>query len=641
MALLDPFFQWYDSIWGRQGQVHSAIQTMPAFETIEALNDYYASLNESVKKDPAVMGAYNQRAAIVANIHSSFRDPLAVFLEGALDKWIAAVGSLENMGPDQAKTKLAEISAKVIEIFGASAALDVGAGTLTFGAGEASAINTKELLKWLGFGAILAAVAHDPVKIGLLRPYQDSLEATFRNRRPDYQGILNAYKQRSLSTIPITDIDQISDEVMDKVEVDNNKNMDEYGAMWGYPDKWITIEKDAATRALTFGNLTSMARMGHYNRQLAIFSRWTYGLDRRLMYQSLDALETMRDVGLWKGFRSMVEPSYVQGLIDADDLKEYWTRILVPTPVQEWALLRLTKSRERYATKELKLEGVKQRDLTRADFQKAYVEGIIDLPTFESKLHSLGYDDDEVVVIVKLTEASKKGPTSTKCKRLSLSDYELAHKNGILTTDQVIDRLQGEYCDADIEIERQLLALDDLTSDASIRERDLSVSEITTAYIDDLMTRERMVSYLGQIGYDAEETEYLAGIADIKKELAGAKAAKDGTKTSVTKQRDLTLSQLTQAFVANVIDEGAYQGDLHALGYDSNEVSILLSLARIKKKLPSVEGLKRLPLSDYEKAAAYGLISNDDVLARMQGEYTDYDIGLEKIMLANGIARKG
>ncbi len=607
----------------------------------ERIKQQWDALPDWAKTNDVIKWTYQQNLAQAEYTENGLQKEYEGAIKNTVQEWVTYVGQFNDITPENAQAKLAEITAKATEIFAASSLIDMGFGMLPNGAGDVSSRNTKQLLKWLGFGAVIAAIAHDPLKIGVLRPYQDMLEATFRNRRPDYQGILNAYKQRSLSTIPITDINQITDAVMDEVEVDNNVNMDAYGASWGYPQKWITIEKDAATRALTFGNLSAMARLGHYDRQMSIFSLWTYGLDRRLMYPALDALEAMRDVGVWKGFRSMVEPSYVQGLIDQSDLVEYWTRILVPQDVQTWALARLTKSREKFAAKEASTGLNKQRDLTRADFAKAYLEGIIDLATFEAKLTQLGYDPDEISVIVKLTDNTKKTPASSKCKRLSLSDYELAHKNGILTTDQVISRLQGEYCDADIEIERQLLALNDLTAEAPIRERDLSVSELTTAYVDGLMTRDRMISYLHQIGYDDEETTYLADIADIKKGIADAKAGKAVTAGTVQKERDLTLAQLTAAYVQNVIDENTYTADLASLGYDTAEVSILLKLAQIKKKLPTVTGLKRLPLSDYEKAEAYGLITSDDVLSRMQGEYTDFDIGLEKMMLAQGIARKG
>ncbi len=639
MAWLDDTWDWFQKVTGMPQQSQAAIDHMRKIKVPDELEEFWKGLADTQKNDYNVLMAYKKRQSELSPISI---DPVAGFIEERLKDWVEYTKTFSDVTPENAQKTLSELSAKVIEIFAASAAIDMALAAIpTTTEGVASSANTKEWVKWLGFGAVIAAVAHDPVKIGILRPYQDSLEATFRNRRPEYTGILNAYRQRSLSTIPITDINDITDELMDKVEADNIRNMDTYGAQWGYPDKWITIDKDAATRAMTFGNLSSMARMGHYDRKLAIFSLWTYGLDRRLMYAGLNALETMRDVGLWKGFRSMVEPGYVQGIIEEADLREYWNKILVPAEVQDWTLLRLTKSRERYAEKEAKAELGKQRDLTRADFVKAYNAGIIDLAALKTKLSALGYDAEEIDVIVKLADASKKTAAPEGCKRLPLSDYELAHRNGLATMDKVLQRMAGEYCQADIDLEKQLLEIDDLTTDAPAQERDLSVSEITAVFVDGAISAAEMDTYLEKLGFDEQERAWLTTLAEVKKAAADAKAAKAAGKAAVQKERDLTRADWTFEYVHNRISQTQYETALAGLKYDASEIEMLVDIANVKKKLPGIEGLKRLPLSDYEKAMDHGLIPTNDVIARMQGEYSEADISLEKLMIANGIHRKG
>ncbi len=636
MGKLDDFMTWVDNLGLRNAQVNATIATMKIIETEDVLDEQYNNLRESVRNDPTVQAMYITRKSQVKGKKSGSLDPVAEFIEGALDKWVSAVGDLSDITPEKSKEKLADISAKVIELFGASAAIDYVAGSMTMSGGDASSKNTKELLKWLGFGAVLAAVAHDPVKIGLLRPYQDHLEATFRNRRPEYVGILNAYKQRSLSTTVVEDTDKITDELMDTIETENNANMDFYGAQWGYPQKWITIEKDAATKAMTFGNLMAMARLGYYDKGMSVFSLWTFGIDRRLMKTALKAIETSRDVGMWKGFRSMVEPSYVQGLIEESDLVEYWTKILVPPDVQTWALLRLRKSREKFAAKELKLENAASKDLTKSDWMQAYERNIISVDELKTKLAALGYDAIEIDILVKLADSKKVGPTSSGCKHLPLTDYELAHRNGILTLDQVLDRMKGEYCPADIDLEKQLLEISDLTSDAPAAERDLTVSQLSQAYVDDLIDSAQLGASLIALGFDAAETTILVSFADAKKDIAAAKTKKTKNSSGLAVERDLTLSQLTAAYVQNVIDEVTYTTDIGSLGYDASETAILLKLAQIKKKLPSLEGLKRLPLGDYEKAWKYGQLTADQVLDRMKGEYREEDIQLERLLLTIG-----
>jgi hypothetical protein len=628
--------QWIKDRLDENRAINAAVEDLRKCESIPALDLLVASFPAEIRDYPSVKMEIITNRKRIEREHAELKDPLAVFIEGALTNWIKYVETLGPTTPEESKQKLSEISAKVMEVFGASAAIDIGLGMLPNGAGEASTGNSKELLKWLGFGAVIAAIAHDPVKIGVLRPYQDNLEATFRNRRPEYVGILNAYRQRSLSTTVVTDTSLITDDLMDTIETENNANMDFYGAQWGYPQKWITIEKDAATKAMTFGNLMAMARLGYYDRGMSIFSLWTYGIDRRLMKSALQSIETARDVGMWKGFRSMVEPSYVQGLIEESDLTEYWTKILVPPDVQSWAILRLRNSRAKYAAKELKLENAASKDLTKADWTKAYQDDIISLDEYKTKLTALGYDAAEVDVLVKLADLKKVGPTSTACKHLPLSDYELAHRNGILTLDQVLQRMQGEYCQADIDLEKQLLEINDLTSEAPAKERDLTVSQLSEAYVDGLIDLSGLTTSLTALGYDAAESAILISFAEQRKTAAAARVQKAGTAGSVTKERDLTLSQLTAAYVDNIIDEAAYTTDLGTLGYDASETTILLKLAQIKKKLPSVVGLKRLPLSDYEKAWKYSQLTADQVLDRMRGEYREEDIQLERLLLTIG-----
>lgn len=639
--VLENLFELYESIWGNQGKIDSWTRTLNEAWSIESLNVAWSHVPDELKTESAILKIYQARAQNLTDVHTTLKDPLAGFISGALDKWLDSIKDLDKVTPDNSKEKLSELSAKIIEIFAVSAAVDIGLGMLPNGAGEASSTNTKELLKWLGFGAVLAAIAHDPVKIGVLRPYQNFLEMTFRNRRPEYVGIIKAYTQRSLSTIPITDTDQITDEVMDKIEVDNNSNMDKFGAMWGYNDEWITIEKDASTRAVSLGGLMAMARLGYYNKGLTIFSLWTAGIDRRVMKQAMSAVETSRDVGMWKGFRSMVEPAYTQGLIEAEDLKEYWTKILVPQDVQDWAMLRLTKSREKYLDKEKGTAKALTKNLTRADFTKAYELGFIDKPQLTEKLTGLGYDADEIDIIIKLADHAKSTTPTSKLKHLPLSAYEKAHSWEIIQADKVLSMMEGVYSPEDIEIEKQFLAYDDLGKELIPGERDLTAAQLTTAYVSGIIDEVKLSADLLSMGYDDEETSILTSIAKVRKGVAVEVSGKAGNAAVVAKERDLTQSQILEAYRLGLESLEDTKSYLKKLGYDDNEVNLLISIADIKKGMKATGGLKRLPLSDYEKCEAYNLITAEQVIERMQGEYSEFDIGLEKLMLANAIARKG
>ncbi len=209
--------------------------------------------------------------------------------------------------------------------------------------------------------------------------------------------------------------------------------------------------------------------------------------------------------------------------------------------------------------------------MTRADIITAYKLELIKKTEAESRLGKLEYDDAEIDFILNIADAQKKPPAAEVCKKLPLSDYEKAFENGIITKQAVLDRIKGEYCDADIAIEDEFLDLAALTAEAAPKEKDLSISQLTSSYNLGLMT-----------------------LAD-------------------------------------------FNAGLDKLGFDDEEKKILTELADIKKTLSGTGKLKHLTLADYEKLYANGIVTLDDVLARMKGEYTDDDIQLERLGLLAGV----
>lgn len=624
----------------------------------EELDKMWAGFTEEQKGNPATQNLYDTLKEIYSKRNKDIVDPFTEIIAGWIDvvKDITSRYKLDD--PENAFENATKMAKEILALNTIIQAIEFSLGALPNDMGTVAATKVRSMWTWLGFGAIINAVAHDPVKIGVLRPWMRTIEATYRNRSLDQRDAMEAYIQRSLSesrvvddpSIPeggeLRDVDgkqvrfydlaKITDADMDAIEVENDAMLDLTMAQYGTTPWGVSVMQDYATRSLSFGNLSQLARMGHHQKDIALFSLWGYGLDRRLMKRALEALETIQTVSLWKGFRSMVEPGYVQGLIDADDMKEYWTHILVPEKVQEWAMVRLTKSREKYLAKEQRQQDALTKDLTKADWTTAFVLGNIDESAYKTKLSSLGYDDAEVQVLVANAKSRIKNDTVKDCKKLPLSDYELAHRNGLLTIDQVLDRMKGEYCQTDIDLESQLLQIDDLTTDAPARERDLTASTVTTAYVESVKTKDETTAYLGKLGYDDQEISTLMSLAEIKKDAYEARYARQGPGESVQKERDLTLAQLTTAYVDNIIDEAAYTTDLGGMGYDTTETAILIKLAQIKKKLPTVTGLKRLPLGDYEKAWKYAGMTIEQVLDRMRGEYREEDIQLEKLLLEVG-----
>lgn len=459
MTLVDDFWIWYDSIWGKRAHISDAVKILPNWTNMEAMQNYYKSLPVEVQNEPTVQAIYQQRLLELDGIHGGIENPLKPLIMGMLNDWKTNVAKYDIEDPAKADEKLAGLAADVLAMSAAAGAIELALGAFPNGEGTVASMKVSQLMGWLGLGAVVTAVAHDPVKIGLLRPYQDSLEAHFRNRRPDDNMLFRTYQQRSLSPTKITDVNLIDDKLMTQIETENDTFWDREIAKWGYSETFANSLKDAATRTMSFGNLMALARQGRLNRGMAIFSLWGYGLDRRLMKPALDVLDQTNEVANYDGFRAIIEPAYTEGAIEEADIKAYYDRIHVPADVQSWILPRLKKKREAYLLKQAGSTTTKERDLTVSQVQQAYQNQLMDRAHAQNSILTLGYSLDEVKILLDLAEMRRKLPSAQTLKRLTLTDYEKAHKNGLITQDAVLARMRGEYAPEDIELERKLLEI--------------------------------------------------------------------------------------------------------------------------------------------------------------------------------------
>lgn len=440
-------------------QIPSTLATMRIIDTEDVLEEQWDNLSDRVKSDPAVKAAYETRKKQVKGKRSQDLDPVENFMNGALTNWLETIKKYESSDPAMAKENLVKLSADVMKIAAGSAAIDMIVGSAPNGLGEASSANTKQILAWLGVGAVVAAVAHDPVKIGLLRPYQDTLEQTFRNRRPDDFALFQAYKTRELSPVKVDDLAKLDDAEMDRIEADNQKVYDAEISKWGYSEWFANALSRSATATLNFSQLSALARQGLLTRGLAIYSLWGQGLDRTVMKPALDALMSQNRISNYEGFRAQIEPAYIEGIVSEADLVDYWNKINVPQDVQAAMLPRFRKKREAFTLKMTQGAPAKEKDLTVSQIQQAYQNGLIERAQAQNNIISVGYSLDEAKILLDLAEMRRKLPGATNLKKLTLTDYEKAFKNGLLTLEDVLDRMRGEYTPQDIELERGLLEI--------------------------------------------------------------------------------------------------------------------------------------------------------------------------------------
>jgi hypothetical protein len=454
----EGFLRWLQESWGRSNQNNEAIRSLLAAGSAQDLDIRWQKIPPDIQAVQAVRETYQACKNALESGIPLLADPLSKFIQQALHKWKESTGDLKGVDPENAEKKLAQMTASAIEVIAAATLIDLGLGAIpTTTEGVVSSNATRHLMTSLGVGAVIAAFSHDPVKVALLRPYQDNLEATYRNRRPDDFALFQAYRTRELAPEIVDDARELTDEAMVRIETENDRIYDKEIMYWGYSEEFARSLARSATSTPTFGNLMALARIGLLDRGLAMYSLWGQGMDKVTMPALLDGLEQMNIISNYQGFRSMIEPSYTSGDIDEADLVEYWDRIRVPKDLQTWVLPRLRKSREKALA--AKTATVKERDLTVSQIQDAYIQNLIDRGTAYSWLAALTpkYEPWEIDILLNLADTRRKIPGVAKLKRLPLSDYEKAFKNKIRTKQDVLERMQGEYDPRDIALEAALI----------------------------------------------------------------------------------------------------------------------------------------------------------------------------------------
>ncbi len=438
-------------------EVNSVRFKLFTIEDRQDLELYYDSLPNDLRDKTLKIYQFQRQYLNQKKEVKGESNPIKDWITAIIKTWVETAKKQGPVSVDQAPEALAGITTNAIELLTGAAILDYSLGLLPNSEGFVSSNTTRHLLTTLGVGAVLSAVAHDPVKIGVLRPYQDSLEMTFRNRRPDDFALFQAYRTRELCPEKVDDARKLTDEDMDRIEKENDRIYEEEIAKWGYSEWFAVALARSATRTPTFGNLMALARLGILDRGLAMYSLWGQGMDKVTMPALLDGLDQMNIISNYEGFRSMIEPSYVSGDIPESDLVEYWDRIRVPKDLQTWVLPRLRKSREK--TLAAKTATTKERDLTVSQIQDAYIQNLIDRGTAYSWLDALTpkYEPFEIDILLNLADTRRKIPGVAKLKRLPLTDYEKAFKNKIRKKEDVLERMQGEYDPRDIKLEAELL----------------------------------------------------------------------------------------------------------------------------------------------------------------------------------------
>ena len=192
---------------------------------------------------------------------------------------------------------------------------------------------------------------------------------------------------------------------------------------------------------------------------------------------------------------------------------------------------------------------------------------------------------------------------------------------------------------------------------ASEKEKELSRSDVLKGYEEEIVSRDEAVKFLLEVGYSKESAEFIIsetdwklahqaktemkgalrslyekGIRDeayIRKELKEAgyhdstitnflkvwsiKREENTKKSTIATERDLTKSDILDAFKKRLLTEAETTEYLKSLGYDDSETKLLIARTEYVKE----KSKKELSLSGIKKMYLAGIITENDAIDRL------------------------
>ena len=180
---------------------------------------------------------------------------------------------------------------------------------------------------------------------------------------------------------------------------------------------------------------------------------------------------------------------------------------------------------------------------------------------------------------------------------LTLGEIRLLYRDGAMTRDQGIERLQLLGFSA----ENAAIVITGAAAQRTAKARDLTRDQVISLYRDQIITRDDALAMLNAMGWDDQDAAWIVDLADMQRLQAFANAA---------------LSRVRSQYVAHKIDENDASAAIDALNISPDARDAYINLWAIERGVVT----KELTTAQVIAAAKRSFISVDDAQARLEGQ---------------------
>jgi hypothetical protein len=285
-----------------------------------------------------------------------------------------------------------------------------------------------------------------------------------------------------------------------------------------------------------------------------------------------------------------------------------------------------------------------------AQLERAVERGLLSVDEYRAQLADRGLPAGDVDLLVRLADDRREQYLAAQERRaeaearaaqrgLSLAQLERAVLRGVVSLDAYAARLADSGFDAsDVATLRELLRLqlEDVAAaeakraeaEARARNKGLSLTQMERAVLRGVRSLDDYRALVASLGFAAGDVATLADLLQLEVRDAEAARVRQQEIERQQAQRPLTLAQVRQAVIAELVTLADYGAYLLRLGYQQADVDVLVSLAMLdlqeaeaarerRNRTDGAGGVRTATIAQVERAVRSGVSTLEEYRAAL------------------------